>query len=271
MYPEAEAAAHNNSQPENMQPKKRFMDAVIAEPLGHFNGKRMTQVFHDSCRNQGQLQIWENNCMKTTHHIRPVVAVGGVIACLFLMRPAHSAFAFKLHDVISVGAAYTTHLMLHEMGHQVVAQDVGATGSKMRFLSNQSGEFYLGVSTYDSIPSEAKLPYALGGERMSGFAFDYALKLYRQQPSTYNKALLLFSGADFLAYTVLSNYVEPDAEMHDPNIVREETGCSKELLLGLVLGKTLLNAYRVANPEVHFAPEVWVDDRSAALLLRFPF
>jgi hypothetical protein len=209
--------------------------------------------------------------MKTTHHTRLVVAVGGFIVWLLLVRPAQPAFGFQLNEVISVGAAYTTQLVLHEMGHQVVAQDTGAVGSRMHFLSNKGGQFYLGVSTYDNIPSKSRLPYALGGERMSGFTFDIALKSYRENPTTYNKALLFFSGADFLAYTLLANYLHPNASMHDPNLVREETGCSKEVLLSLVLSKTLLNAYRVANPEVNFAPEIWVDDRSAALLLRFPF
>ena len=209
--------------------------------------------------------------MKTAHHTRLVVAVGGFIVWLLLARPVQPAFAFQLNDVISAGAAYTTHLVLHEMGHQVVAQDAGATGSRMHFLSNKGGQFYLGVSTYESIPSKSRLPYALGGERMSGYTFDIALKSYREQPTTYNKALLFFSGADFLAYTLLANYLHSNANMHDPNIVREETGCSKGVLLSLVLGKTLLNAYRVADPEVTFAPEIWVDDRSAALLLRFPF
>jgi hypothetical protein len=182
--------------------------------------------------------------MKTTHHPRLVVAVGGFIVWLLLVRPAQPAFGFQLNEVISVGAAYTTQLVLHEMGHQVVAQDTGAVGSRMHFLSNKGGQFYL---------------------------FDIALKSYRENPTTYNKALLFFSGADFLAYTLLANYLHPNASMHDPNVVREETGCSKEVLLSLVLSKTLLNAYRVANPEVNFAPEIWVDDRSAALLLRFPF
>jgi hypothetical protein len=211
------------------------------------------------------------NCMKTTHHFRPVVAVGGFLVWLFLVGPTQPAFAFQFNDIVSVGAAYTTHLFLHEMGHQVVAQDVGATGSEIHFLTKRGGDFYVGLSTYNSIPQESRLPYALGGERMSGFTFDYALESYRKQPTTYNKALLFFSSADFLVYTLVSNYVYPNAHMYDPNLAREETGCSKEVLLSLVLGKTLLNAYRVANPNVNFAPEVWLDNRRAALLLRFPF
>jgi hypothetical protein len=121
--------------------------------------------------------------MKTAHHTRLVVAVGGFIVWMLLARPDQPAFAFQLNEVISAGAAYTTHLVLHEMGHQVVAQDAGAKGSSMHFLSNKGGQFYLGVSTYGSIPSKSRLPYALGGERMSGFTFDMALRtrLFRSQ------------------------------------------------------------------------------------------
>jgi hypothetical protein len=209
--------------------------------------------------------------MNTIRYIRLVLAAGGVVIWLIAVRPIQPAHAFQFNDIVSIGAAYTTHLVLHEMGHQVVAQDVGATGAGIHFLTRRDGDFYVGLSTYESIPEESRLPYALGGERMAGFTFDYALASYRKQPNTYNKALLFFSGADFLMYTLVSNYLYPSAPMYDPNLVREETGCSKELLLSLVLGKTLLNAYRVANPDVRFAPEVWVDDKRAALLLRFPF
>jgi hypothetical protein len=85
--------------------------------------------------------------MKTTHHTRIVVAVEGFIVWLLLARTVQPSFAFQLNEVLSVGAAYTTHLVLHEMGHQIVAQDAGATGSRMHFLSNKRGQFYLGVST----------------------------------------------------------------------------------------------------------------------------
>jgi hypothetical protein len=190
--------------------------------------------------------------------------------CTLTLAVTPTARAFDFRDLTSIGAAYATHLALHEIGHQVVAHDVGAINSKVKILTSQDGDFYPALSTYDSIPGESVLPYAAGGERMSGFAFDYALKSYREKPTTFNKALMFFTSADFLAYTVLSNYFHSDAEMHDPNIIRKELGCSKGVLLSLVLGKSLINAYRVFNPKADFAPEVWVDKNSAALLLRFP-
>ncbi len=209
--------------------------------------------------------------MYATHEVRPAITAGALIVLLLFMSPTQNSHAFGLNDLYSISAAYTTHLFFHEIGHQVVAQEVGAESPKMNFFTNKNGSFYPGLSTYQNIPEKSKLPYGAGGERMAGFAFDYALKSYRQQPTTYNKALMFFSNFDFLAYTLLANYVHPDDDMYDPNIIRKETGCSKGVMLSMVMGKALLNTYRVMNPDANFSPEIWVDNRSAALLLRFPF
>lgn len=187
---------------------------------------------------------------------------------LVLPKPA-SGFRFK--DILSIGAAYTTHLFLHETGHQAVAARVGAKQSEMHFFTNKKGNFYPGLSTYEDIPEESKLPYAVGGEQTAACTFEYALDSYRDEPSTYNKALMFFSCFDFFAYTLLANYVKTEDDMYDPNLIREETGCSKEMLLSLVTAKTLLNAYRIANPDFKVAPVIWVNDTSAALMLRVPF
>ena len=211
------------------------------------------------------------SCMKTTPEIRLITAGTGLFIWLIFMAPAPYARAFDFKDVASIGAAYTTHLFLHEMGHQVIADEVGAESPKMSFFTRSGGTFYPGLSTYKNIPEKSKLPYAVGGERMAGLTFDYALKSYRHKATTYNKALMFFSCADFFAYTLLANYVNTDNDMYDPYLIREETGCSKGLLLSLVTAKSLINAYRVINPDANFAPVIWVDKSSAALLLRFPF
>lgn len=184
---------------------------------------------------------------------------------------SQNAGAFDFKDVASIGAAYTTHLFLHETGHQVVAHKVGAAASQMSFFTKKDGKFYPGLSTCENIPEESKLPYAAGGERMAGFTFEYALQSYHHNPTTYNKALMFFSCADFVLYTLLANYVNPDDDAYDPNTIRTETGSSKGVLLGLIMAKSLLNTYRVMNPDANFAPMIWVDETSAALLLRFTF
>ena len=179
--------------------------------------------------------------------------------------------AFDLGDVLDIGAAYFAHLYLHELGHQIVADDVNASNHEMQFLTNKGGKFYLGLSTYDSIPEESRLPYAVGGDRMSGWTFEYALQSYRQEPSTFNMALMAFSCFDFLGYTLLANYVDEDNTMYDPNLIRELTGGSKELILGMVLAKTLTNAYRIIDDDFNLVPTIGATERSASLLFKINF
>ena len=199
-----------------------------------------------------------------------MMGTGFALCVLFMLLPP-GALALDSKDVVSIGAAYTTHLFFHEMGHQVVAEDVGADSPKMHFFAVKDGKLYPGLSTYKNIPKESKLPYAVGGDRMAGYTFEYALQSYHRNPSTYNKALMFFSCADFFAYTLLANYVHPENDMYDPNLIREETGLSKELLLSLVMAKSLMNTYRVFNENANFTPIIRVDKDSAAFMLRFEF
>ena len=195
----------------------------------------------------------------------------GLLVCLFLMGNAQTACAFGFRDVASIGAAYMTHLSLHELGHQVVAEEVGADTPQISFFTRRNGRFYPGLSTYKNIPEQSKLPYAVGGDRMAGVTFDYALQSYRYQPTTFNKALLFFSCADFFVYTLLGNYVHPENDLYDPNLIREETGLSKGALLSIVAVKSLLNAYRVVNEDARLFPMIAVDHNSAAFLIGFQF
>ena len=182
-------------------------------------------------------------------------------------------FDFKLNfnDLASIGAAYSMHIFLHEMGHQIVADDVGADDHRMNFFTSKNGKFYPGVSFYKSIPEESILPYAVGGERMAGNTFEYALQSYRRNPTMFNKALMFFSNMDFFAYTIMANYVDPDNDLYDPNIIREETGMSKEMLLGFATAKMLLNTYRIFDEDFPLIPVIQVDKDSAFFLLRYNF
>jgi len=199
-----------------------------------------------------------------------MMGTGFGLCVLFMLLPP-GALALDSKDVVSIGAAYTTHLFFHEMGHQVVAEEVGADSPKISFFTRKNGRLYPGLSTYKNIPRESKLPYAVGGDRMAGYTFEYALQSYHRNPSTYNKALMFFSCADFFAYTLLANYVHPDNDMYDPNLIREETGLSKELLLSLVMAKSLMNTYRVFNKNANFTPIIRVDKDSATFVVRFEF
>jgi hypothetical protein len=203
--------------------------------------------------------------------LRPTMMGTGLALCVLLLFSPIDVLAFDFKHAASIGAAYTTHLFFHEMGHQVVAEDVGADSPQMSFFTRKNSRFYPGLSTYQSIPKESRLPYAVGGERMAGYTFEYALQSHHRKPTTYNKALMFFSCVDFFTYTLLANYVHPENDMYDPNLIREETGLSKELLLSLVMAKSLMNTYRVFNEDATFTPMIWVDKNSAALLLRFRF
>lgn len=209
------------------------------------------------------------------YNIRPLVFALGLLVWLSFMSNVKSASAFAFADVLkdtaAVGLAYTTHLFFHELGHQVVADKVGAVSHRMDFFTFKNGKFFPGLSTYKYIPEGSKLPYAVGGDYMSSHIFEYALDSYHRKPTTFNKALMVFSCADFFAYTILANYVFPNEDMFAPNIIRAETGYSKEMLLGLVTAKTLMNAYRIWNEDAKLIPFIRVDKNSAALMIRFNF
>jgi hypothetical protein len=188
-----------------------------------------------------------------------------------LIHDAKRGHAFELLDVFSVGAAYTTHLFLHELGHQVVADEVEAKSHRIGFFTRKDGKFYPGISQYERIPTESKLPYALGGERMAGFTFEYALDSYRREPSSFNMALMFFSNFDFLAYSFLATYVSPDNPYYDPNLIRTEAHLSKTALVSMAAIKTLLNAYKIMDKKATFCPSILLDKDSAVFAICFEF
>jgi len=203
--------------------------------------------------------------------IQDGVIGASIIGCLILIAGGGRASAFEFADTVAVGAAYATHLSLHEVGHQLVAEEIGTENPKMQFFTKKEGRWYPGLSTYEAIPEESKLPYAAGGEWMAGFTFEYALESYYREPTTYNKALMLFSGADFVVYTLLANYLHPENTYYDPNLIRQEVGLSKEALLSLVALKALMNAYRVFHKDAGFIPMIGVNKTSAVFMVRFQF
>ena len=219
-------------------------------------------IFRIAQRNSADYRKFKNKTLLQT---------GFLFLCLSVAIPIQNAEAFSLRDISEIGAAYMTHLVMHEVGHGVVATEVGAAGHKLSFFTQKNGRFYPGLSTYESIPEKSKLPYAIGGEKMASIMFEYGFQSYRKKPTTYNEALMFFSTFDFFTYTLLANYVHPDNRMYDPTIIREETGLSREQLLSIVLAKTLLNTYRVFNKDFPLIPMIKTTRKSVALLLRYNF
>ena len=194
-----------------------------------------------------------------------------LLATLLFVPISVNAWDLDFKDAVEIGTAYMTHLGLHELGHQLIADEVGADSHRMSFFTRKNGRFYPGLSLYKSIPEKSRLPYALGGERMAGHTFEYALQSFRLRPTMFNKSLLFFSCADFFGYTLLANYVYPDNDLLDPNLIRAETGLSKEMLLSLVTAKTLLNTYRIINKDLNFCPMLLLDKDSATFAIRFEY
>jgi len=200
-----------------------------------------------------------------------IILTGAALVLLYGGGCGRHAQAFDLTDAGAIGAACLLHLGLHEIGHQVVAQEAGATDSKMQFFTQKDGIFCLGLSTCKDLPKESKLSYAAGGERMIGWLFEYGLASYRSKGTMFNKALLLVTGIHFLAYTIRANYLESGNNYCDPDHIRQETGLSKTALLSIVALKAGLNAYRIFNDEVRLIPWIAVDKKSAAVMVGFRF
>lgn len=180
-------------------------------------------------------------------------------------------FPSNINDALVIGSAFMTNLMIHEFGHAIVAEQVGASGNRVNFFTQEGGSFFLGKSSVSDIEPKSRLPYVMGGEYFVDLTFEQALKEYRKSPSLYNKSLLLFSGADFLFYCVYAFSTDSDNTSYDPVTISRETGLSKSELISIVLAKTMLNAYRVHSGVDKVIPYFTVDNQSAALNFAIPF
>ena len=69
------------------------------------------------------------------HKICAILVSTGLFIWPFFMPPGQNACAFDIKDAASIGAAYTTHLFFHEMGRQVVAEEVGETYDTMKEIN----------------------------------------------------------------------------------------------------------------------------------------
>lgn len=174
-------------------------------------------------------------------------------------------------DVFQFGSAFLTNLVVHEFGHEVVANNVGARGSQLSFFQSQDDSFFLGTSTVEEIDDNSRLPYHMGGEFFADITFEHALKSYRENPTTYNKSLLFFSGMDFAWYCMYAYYVTDENSYYDPVSVQEETGLSRDTIFSIVLAKTMINAYRVYSSQDRVVPYFTVDRHSANLNLAISF
>jgi len=191
----------------------------------------------------------------------------------FRKTSGHAFFDRPLYlkDIVQIGAAFLTNLAVHEFGHEVVAKHVGAEGSRINFFQKSGGDFFLGTSSVENIDERSVLPYAMGGEFFADLAFEHALRDFRTNPNTYNKSLLVTSGADFLWYCLYAFYISGDNPSYDPITISEKTGMSRDTLFSVALAKTLINAYRVYSGNDVLVPYFRIDKYSTSLNFIVPF
>lgn len=191
---------------------------------------------------------------------------------LSILISTPNTWAMGLSDIFQTGAAYLTHVAAHEMGHNVVGHMAGGENVQTNFFQTQSGNFFVGVSSADALDSEAVLPFRAAGIMASNHTYNFALSTYRVQPTTYNKALLFFSGTDFLWYSVWSFYVKgSDDASYDPVGISQETGLSPDAVFSVALVQTALNFFRAYSGDDSYTPYVSVDQDRMNVGLRVRF
>lgn len=186
------------------------------------------------------------------------------------IQPAQAS-DIAVEDLLHIGTAFFTNLTAHEYGHAIVGNSVGAEGVSVTFFAKEKNNLFLGYTSIRRIDDKAFPSFALGGEIGASVSFEYALQRFRRQPTTYNKALLFFSGTDFLWYSLYTFYVNKDNPDADPNILHKETGISKDIILSLALTQSLLNGYRVVSGKDRIVPYFTFDNRSIGFHLKVPF
>ncbi len=195
------------------------------------------------------------------------------IIIMVTLMAAHPVKAYEpqINDIFHVGTAFATNLTIHEYGHAIIGSSVGARGISVSFLSKRKNNLFLGYTSTTRIDDSAYPSFALGGEIGANVSFEYALNRFRKEPTAYNKALLFFSGTDFLWYSVYSFYFNEDNPDADPNILHRETGISRDAILAAAVTQSLLNGYRVYSGSDTVIPYMTFDRDSVGFHIKVSF
>jgi len=171
--------------------------------------------------------------------------------------------AMGLGDFLQGGAAFLTHVAVHESGHHVVAEMVEGQDVKIEFFQKKGNDFFIGLASARGIKTESILPFRVAGLVASSHLYNVSLSAYRSAPSTYNKALLFFSGSDFLWYSIWSFYIQKtDDPSYDPVGLAQETGFSQDAIVGAALLQTAINFYRASSGDDTVVPYMTLNDES---------
>jgi hypothetical protein len=173
---------------------------------------------------------------------------------------------------LDIGLAFLTNLAVHESGHVMIAEGVGADKATLKFFGEDDGVYFLGLSTASGIPDDAVLSYRMGGEIASSYTFEFALRSFRRQPTVYNSALVFFSGTDFFWYSVFAFYLSPrEDDRYDPVGVHESTGFSRGTIVAAASTQLVANAWRVFSGTDVVVPSFSYDRQSTMLNLTVRF
>ncbi|MCC7202556.1 MAG: hypothetical protein IT393_07860 [Nitrospirae bacterium] len=193
-----------------------------------------------------------------------------IMITLMAAQPV-KAYEAEVKDIVQIGSAFATNLTVHEYGHAIVGSSVGAEGISVSFMSKRKNNLFLGYTSTKRIDDDAYPSFALGGEIGANMSFEYALYKFRKAPTTYNRALLFFSGTDFLWYSVYAFYFNEDNPDSDPNILHRETGISKDAILAAAITQSVLNGYRVYAGSDTVVPYMTFSSDSIGFHLRVSF
>jgi len=195
-----------------------------------------------------------------------------IIVFIILFISSQKVSAAELKDIPLIGLAFLTNLGIHETGHYVIANQAGADGNTLNFFTKDKNSFFLGLSTVTKIDSKAKPGYHLAGEVASNYTFELALRKYRENNTTYNRALMFFSMTDFLWYTTYAFYVAPYQNgKFDPIGISNTTGIDREKIFLVALAHTSLNALRVYSGEDRVIPYYMLDRHFIGFGIKVPF
>jgi len=195
-----------------------------------------------------------------------------IIVFIILLISSPKVSAADLKDIPLIGLAFLTNLGIHETGHYVIANQAGAEGNTLNFFTKDKNSFFLGLSTVTKIDSKAKPGYHLAGEVASNYTFELALRKYRENNTTYNRALMFFSMTDFLWYTTYAFYVAPYQNgKFDPIGISNTTGIDREKIFLVALAHTSLNALRVYSGEDRVIPYYMLDRHFIGFGVKVPF
>ncbi|HZX47825.1 MAG TPA: hypothetical protein VFF47_01245 [Nitrospirota bacterium] len=195
-----------------------------------------------------------------------------IIVFIILFISSQKVSAAELKDIPLIGLAFLTNLGIHETGHYVIANQAGAEGNTLNFFTKDKNSFFLGLSTVTKIDSKSKPGYHLAGEVASNYTFELALRKYRENNTTYNRALMFFSMTDFLWYTTYAFYVAPYQNgKFDPIGISNTTGIDREKIFLVALAHTSLNALRVYSGEDRVIPYYMLDRHFIGFGIKVPF